>query len=81
MEDHKELKVDQRLDCTGLYCPVPIYETRKKIDGMKKGQILEMTADDPGAEADIRSWAKSTGNNLLRIKKDSAKTVFYIEKT
>ncbi len=81
MEREKDPKIDQYLDCTGLYCPVPIYETRKKVDSMKKGQVLKMEADDPGAEADIKSWAKSTGNNLLKIKKGSDKMVFYIEKS
>jgi len=72
---------DKDLDCIGLYCPVPIYETRKKIDSMKKGQILKMTADDPGSEPDIRSWARMTGNKLLKIEKDKDRFIFYIEKT
>ena len=76
----EEKKVDEYLDCTGLYCPVPIYETKKKIDTMKKGQVLEMIADDPGSEADIKSWAKLTGNKLLGIKKDQDKFLFYIRK-
>jgi TusA-related sulfurtransferase len=76
-----KITADQDLDCIGLYCPVPIYETRKKIDSMKKGQILKMTADDPGSEPDIKSWARMTGNKLLRIEKDDDKFIFYIEKT
>ena len=76
-----KIAVDQDLDCTGLYCPVPIYETRKKIDSMKKGQVLKMTADDPGSEPDIKSWARMTGNKLLKIEKENSKSIFYIEKT
>lgn len=34
------MKSDEYLDCIGLFCPAPVSETRKKIDGMKKGQIL-----------------------------------------
>jgi tRNA 2-thiouridine synthesizing protein A len=79
----KENKItaDEDLDCTGLYCPAPIYETRKKIDSMKKGQILKMIADDPGSEPDIKSWARMTGNKLLKIEKDKDRFKFYIEKT
>jgi TusA-related sulfurtransferase len=65
------ITADKDLDCTGLYCPAPIYETRKKIDSMKKGQILKMTADDPGSEHDIESWARMTGNKLLKIDSSS----------
>ncbi len=76
-----KITADQHLDCIGLYCPVPIYETRKKMDSMKKGQILKMTADDPGSEPDIKSWARMTGNKLLKIEKDNSKFIFYIKKT
>ena len=71
---------DEFLDCTGLYCPAPIFETRKKIDSIKQGQILELTADDPASEEDIKSWAKTTGNELLKIKKDKDKFIFFIRK-
>ncbi len=30
--DKNEIIPDEDLDCTGLYCPTPIFETRKKID-------------------------------------------------
>jgi TusA-related sulfurtransferase len=71
---------DEYLDCTGLYCPTPIFETRKKIDSIKKGQVLEITADDPASEEDIKSWVKTTGNKLLKIIKDKDKFIFYIRK-
>ena len=82
-DSKKAIKItaNEHLDCIGLYCPVPIYETKKKIDSMKKGQILKMTADDPGSKPDIKSWAKMTGNKLLKIEEDNSTFIFYIEKT
>ena len=56
MSEDKE-KFDDILDCVGLYCPVPIFETRKKMDVLKKGQVLKMMADDPGSKPDMKSWA------------------------
>ncbi|MCG9479888.1 MAG: sulfurtransferase TusA family protein [Actinomycetia bacterium] len=76
-----EINIDQELDCIGLFCPAPIYETRKKINSMKEGQVLKMTADDPGSEADIKSWAKTTGNELFKIEKEGETFIFYIKKT
>ena len=58
---------DDTLDCVGLYCPVPIFETRKKMDALGKGKILKMMADDPGSKPDIESWARTTGNELLKV--------------
>ena len=66
-----QLTADEFLDCTGMYCPVPIFETRKKIDSIAPGQVLQITADDPASEADIQSWAKNTGNELLKIEKEN----------
>jgi tRNA 2-thiouridine synthesizing protein A len=74
-------KFDDTLDCVGLYCPVPIFETRKKIDSMEEGQVLKMTADDPGSKPDIESWARSTGNELLEVEEEDGVFTFYIRKT
>ncbi len=79
--DKNKILADEFLDCTGLYCPAPIFETRKKIDSIKKGQILKLAADDPASEEDIKSWAKTTGNELLKIEKDGEKFTFFIRKT
>jgi len=81
IKNENAILADEFLDCTGLYCPTPIFETRKKIDSIKQGQILELTADDPASEEDIKSWAKTTGNKLLKIEKDKDKFIFFIRKT
>lgn len=36
---------------------------------MAVGEILEVVADDPAAEEDIKSLAGRTGNEVLRIDK------------
>jgi tRNA 2-thiouridine synthesizing protein A len=74
------IEADEFLDCTGLYCPAPIFETRKKIDSIEAGKVLKVAADDPASEEDIKSWAKNTQNELLKIEKDNEKFIFYIRK-
>jgi tRNA 2-thiouridine synthesizing protein A len=78
--DKNEIISNEDLDCTGLYCPTPIFETRKKIDSMQSGSILKIIVDDPAAETDIPSWAKATGNELLSTIKENDKITFYIKK-
>ena len=73
-------KFDDILDCVGLYCPVPIFETRKKMDVLKKGQILKMMADDPGSKPDMESWAKQTKNELLNVVEEDGIFTFYLKK-
>ena len=72
---------DEVLDCTGLYCPAPIFETRKKIDSLKTEQILLMLADDPASEEDMKAWTKRTGNELICIEKYKDIFKFLIRKT
>jgi len=62
-------KPDKTLDCLGLYCPEPVFKTRLELDDMKGGEILEVLADDPAAESDIRSLVKNLGQELLSVTK------------
>lgn len=62
-------KHDRTLDCLGLYCPEPIYRTRMELGDMKIGEVLEVVADDPAAEADLRSLVKRLGQELLSVGK------------
>ena len=59
----------ESLDCVGLFCPQPLFQTRETIDGLKPGEILEMLSDDPAAEEDIKRFSKRTGNELILFER------------
>ncbi len=59
----------ESLDCVGLFCPQPLFQTREAIDGLNPGEVLEMLSDDPAAEEDIKRFAKRTGNILLSFER------------
>jgi len=65
-----KIKPDKTLDCLGLYCPEPIFRTRMELDNMKAGEVLEILADDPAAEADIPSLMKRLGHEVLSVGKE-----------
>jgi tRNA 2-thiouridine synthesizing protein A len=71
---------DRKLDCVGLFCPMPILKTRDALKTMVVGQVLEMTSDDPASEADMKSWTSRTGHELLEIEKDGAVFRFVVRK-
>lgn len=75
-----QTKADEVLDCVGLYCPEPLFQTRRKLDEMSSGQILELFVDDPAAEEDIKRFAKRTGNELLLFEKVNGQFHFLIKK-
>ncbi|MFX0210919.1 MAG: sulfurtransferase TusA family protein [Candidatus Hodarchaeota archaeon] len=72
---------DRTLDCLGLFCPEPVYRTRMELDKMKLGEILEVVADDPAADADIRSLVKRLGHELLDVSKKSNEIRILIKKS
>ena len=70
----------QILDCIGLYCPMPVLNTRQEMDKLAIGEILEVLADDPAAEEDLKAWAKRTGQKMLEIEKTNEGMKFLILK-
>ncbi|MCG2737214.1 MAG: sulfurtransferase TusA family protein [Candidatus Methanoperedenaceae archaeon] len=50
--------------------PVPTSPDKKKVESLKSGEILEVTADDPVAPQNIDSWAKKSGNKLLAVRQE-----------
>ena len=59
------MKSDKILDAKGLACPMPIVRTKKAINELEVGQILDIHATDKGAKNDLAAWAKSGGHELL----------------
>lgn len=69
------------LDCLGLYCPEPVFRTRQELDRMVVDEVLEVIADDPAAEMDIKSLIKRTGNTILKVEKENNVLRVIIKKT
>jgi tRNA 2-thiouridine synthesizing protein A len=76
-----EIKVDQTLDAKGLSCPLPILKTKKAVQALSKDQVLKVETTDPGSKNDMASWAKRTGNEVLKVEEGSGSYTFYIKKT
>jgi tRNA 2-thiouridine synthesizing protein A len=73
-------KSTKTLDCLGLYCPEPVFRTRMELDEMKVGETLEVLADDPAAEADIRALAKNLGQEILSVSNEGNTVRILIKK-
>jgi len=75
------MKADATLDCIGLYCPVPIYNTANKLKELELGQVLEILADDEGIKEDMPAWCRTTGNELLGIEEEAGQYKAYVKKS
>jgi tRNA 2-thiouridine synthesizing protein A len=61
---------DQVLDAKGMNCPLPILKTKKALQTLQPGGLLEVLATDPGAAADFESFCRQTGNQLVSSTKE-----------
>ncbi len=59
------MNFDKDLDARGLNCPLPILRAKKALTDMLPGQILRITATDPGSVKDFQAFCKQTGNELI----------------
>ncbi|MDH6595472.1 sulfurtransferase TusA family protein [Bacillus aerius] len=69
---------DHILDVTGLACPMPIIRTKKKMNDLAEGQVLEIHATDKGA--DLAAWAKSSGHELITQTDEGHVLKFWVRK-
>jgi len=52
-----------------------------ELDNMKEGEVLEVLADDPAAEEDVKSLCKRLEQQLLNLSKQGTTLRFLIKKT
>ena len=74
------MKSSLQLDAKGLSCPMPIVKTKKAIDTLKSGEVLEVQVTDKGALADIPAWAKAGGHIILDQSEEADVITFFIQK-
>ena len=77
---HNEEPAEKSLDCIGLFCPEPLFQTREAMDGLGVGDILEVLTDDPAAEEDLTRFAKRAGHEIVLIEERDNYKRFLIRK-
>ena len=65
----KEIKPTQIYDFTGLKCPLPVLKTKRALKNHGNGEVIEIIADDPAANLDLKHFCEVSGNILLEVIK------------
>lgn len=76
----EEIKFDMELNLRGLLCPLPMVKVSQNIKNVPVGGVIKAIATDVGSLADIPSWARTTGNEVLRTDKDGKDIIFYVKR-
>jgi len=74
------MNITKVVDAKGLACPMPIVKTKKAMNELESGQVLEIHTTDKGAKNDLTAWAKSGGHALLNHEEENNVLKFWIKK-
>jgi tRNA 2-thiouridine synthesizing protein A len=67
------------LDARGLRCPQPIQQIITCMHETHPGDVLEVSADCPSFEDDVRNWSQRTGRTLLALTRSGGAVVATIQ--
>jgi tRNA 2-thiouridine synthesizing protein A len=70
------VRQDEVWDAGELACGELVLELKRRLDGMRPGQVLKLVALDAGAPADLPAWCRLTGHTLV----SATHPVYYIRR-
>lgn len=68
------------LDVCGYVCPHPQIYTKKSLEKIQSGDILELVFDNPSSGETIIQMCDQAGHEIKEQKKDGNKLIYIIEK-
>jgi tRNA 2-thiouridine synthesizing protein A len=68
------------LDVQGYVCPHPQIYTKKALEKMKSGEVLEIIFDNPSSSESIAAMIASMGNELIEQNRSGGKFDWKIRK-
>ena len=79
MTSHEsDLPFDAQWDAGGLGCGELVMDLMLRMRKLETGQVLRLTATDPGAPSDIPAWCRMTGHILRHV--DAANHFYFIQR-
>ena len=73
--------VDKIIDARGSYCPKPLLDLIISLKAIAVGSVIELRANDPGAETDIPAWVQHAGHDYLGAYPADGYTRYLVRKT
>ncbi len=70
----------EKLDVKGKMCPMPVAFTKRKLEGMAAGQLLEVVGEGELEFDNVQRWAKNNGHEVVEASKSRAEFRVLIKK-
>ncbi len=68
------------MEVKGQVCPMPVALTKRKLESMVSGQLLEVTGEGKLEFENIQRWVKNQGHELVEASKTSTEFKIRIKK-
>lgn len=68
------------LNCTGLVCPMPVAKTKKALEKMGSGDIIEVKGDFEEAGENIKRYVEDHGGKVIEFSTKNGEYYLKIEK-
>ena len=68
------------MDVKGKMCPMPVAFTKRKLESMASGQLLEVVGEGELEFDNIQRWVKNNGHEVVEASKSGAEFRVLIRK-
>ena len=59
----------EQLDVKGKMCPIPVALTKRKLESMVSGQLLEVVGEGELEFDNVQRWVKNNGHKVVEASK------------
>ena len=66
MSDERDIVAADEWDAGHMGCGEVIILLRMRMQKLEAGEVLKLTAYDPGAPVDLPAWCRMTGRRMVR---------------
>jgi tRNA 2-thiouridine synthesizing protein A len=70
----------EKLDVKGKMCPLPVAFTKRKLDAMTPGQLLEVVGEGELEFDNVQRWVKNNGHEVVEAAKTGAEFKILVRK-
>ncbi|GMR21193.1 MAG: hypothetical protein BMS9Abin36_1792 [Gammaproteobacteria bacterium] len=81
MKFEKTSEGNYLLDVKGYVCPHPQIYTKKALERIGTGDILQVLFDNPSSGESISTMCENTGDEIIEKKKEEGQFIWNIQKS
>lgn len=70
----------EKLDVRGKMCPLPVAFTKRKLDAMASGQLLEVTGEGELEFDNVQRWVKNQGHEVVEASRSGGEFKVLVKK-